>query len=74
MFLNKTYSTVSTGKNMSDTFPNQNGLKQGHVSSPLLFNSALEYNITMIQENQAGLKLNGVHQLLIYVDDVSIAG
>jgi hypothetical protein len=33
---------------------------------------SLEYAIRKIQENQLGLKLNGTHQLLVYVDDVSL--
>jgi hypothetical protein len=28
----------------------------------------------MVQENQMGLKLNGTHQLLVYVDDVCLLG
>jgi hypothetical protein len=41
MCLNETYSKVRIGKNLSDSFPVQNGLKQGNALSPLLFNFAL---------------------------------
>jgi hypothetical protein len=40
--------------------------------SPLLINFALEYAISKVQKNQAGLKLNGTHQLLAYSDDVNL--
>jgi hypothetical protein len=45
MCLNETYSKVRIGKHLSDSFPIQNGLKQGDALSPLLFNFALEYAI-----------------------------
>jgi hypothetical protein len=42
---NEMYSKVRIGKHLSDSFPIQNGLKQGDALSPLLFNFALEYAI-----------------------------
>jgi hypothetical protein len=49
-------------------FPIRNGLKQEYAFITMLFNSVLEYNIRIVQENQDGLKLNGTHQLLVYAD------
>jgi hypothetical protein len=74
MCLNGTYSKVHVGKNLSDTFPIQNGLKRGDTLLPLLFTSALEYAIRKVQENQVELKRNGKHQLLAYADDVTLLG
>jgi hypothetical protein len=38
----------------------------------MLFNFALECVITKVQQKQAGLRLNGSHQLLVYADNNNI--
>jgi len=48
MCLTETYNRVRVGKNVSDMFPIRNGLKQGDVLSPLLFNFALEHAIRRV--------------------------
>jgi hypothetical protein len=68
------YSKACVGKHWSDNFLIQNDLKQGDALSPIFFNFRLEYDITEVQENQVGLKLNGTHQLLVYADNVNLLG
>jgi hypothetical protein len=44
------HGKVHIGKNLSDNFPMQNGLKQGDSLSALLSNFTLEYAIRKVQE------------------------
>jgi hypothetical protein len=62
MSLNESYSEVHI-KHPSDTFPIQNGWKQGDALSSLLFNFALDHAIRRAKDNKLGLNLNGTHQL-----------
>jgi hypothetical protein len=59
---------------LSDTFPNQNGVRKRDALSPMLFNFSLEYAIRKVQGNQVGIKLNWSDQLLVYADDMNLLG
>ena len=74
MCLTETYIRIRVRRHLSDIFPIRNGLKQGDVLSPLLFNFALECAISGVQVNRDGVKINGRHQLPVYGDDVNILG
>jgi hypothetical protein len=72
MYLNETYNKVNEDKYLSDTFPAQNGLKQGDALSPLLFSLRLEFAIRKVQESQEALQLNGTHKYPVNADYISL--
>jgi hypothetical protein len=47
-------------------------LIQGDALRASLCNFVLEQAIRRVQVNQDGLKLNGIHQLLVYADYINI--
>jgi hypothetical protein len=55
-------------------FPFRKGLKQRDAFSPLFFNFDLEYATKTVHVNQEGLKLNGIHQLLVNADVINMLG
>jgi hypothetical protein len=74
MCLKEKYRFVRIGENLFDSFPIQNGLKQGDALSPVFFNFALEYAIRKVQENHEDLEWNETHLILVYADDVNLLG
>ena len=59
---------------MSDKFSIKNVFKQGHVLSSLLLKLCIILYHEEGTRKQDGWKLNGTHQVLVYVDCVNILG
>lgn len=51
MYSDGSCNKLHVGQSLSDTFLDQNGVKQLDVLSPLLFHPTLEYTVTKVQEN-----------------------
>jgi hypothetical protein len=60
---NKIYNSIVSIDKQSETWS---------TLLPLPFNFASEYIITNIQENQEGLDMNGIFQLLVYDEDANL--
>jgi hypothetical protein len=71
--LNETYSKVWIRRHLSDV-SNQDGMEQGAALLPIPFNFVLKYAFQRVQVNQDDLKLNGIHQFLVYADDNTLGG
>jgi hypothetical protein len=58
-------------RHLSDSFPDQNGLKQGDGLSSLRFSFGLECAFRKAKEISRIFLLNGAYQLLVYADSVN---
>jgi hypothetical protein len=65
--LNETYTKDRIGKHLCDVFAIQNGLKQGHALSPLLFNFASEYALKKKTRQHSSLLTIHYHLLAVGV-------
>ena len=52
MCMNETYSRIRVDRHLSDMLLMRNGLKEGDVLSPLLFNFPLDYTVKRVQVNK----------------------
>jgi hypothetical protein len=55
-------------------FPNRNGFKRGGALSPLLLNYSVDCAVRRVQVREEDLKLNGIHQVVVYGEDVNKFG
>ena len=68
-------ATVRTGHGTTDWFQIENGVRQGYILSPCLFNLYAEYIMRNagLEEAQAGIKIAGRNiNNLSYADDTTL--
>jgi len=64
-----------TSKDVSDTiYTPHKELAANEILLPYVNPSTSENAIRRVQVNQEGLKINGIHQLSVYVDDNILGG
>ena len=73
MCLNETCSIVQVGKYLTCFFYKE-WFETRRYFFAIAFHLCFRYAIRMIQVNQDDLKLNGTHQLLVYVDGINVVG
>jgi hypothetical protein len=75
MCLDETYSKACIGKRLYDVFSYSKWSKARRwLYLHYFLKFALEYAIRKVQENQAGLKLNGTHQLVVCPGNINLSG
>lgn len=70
--LHKSRVTVRVGRSISEAFSIHNGLKQGDVMPPLLFNVVMEYLVREMRQTARGGTPDKKVLLLPYADDLDI--
>ena len=69
----KVYVCTLDASKASDSFDTSNGVKQGGVLSPLLFNAYLDELILLLREQGVGCHMNGMFVgAFCYADDVTL--
>lgn len=72
MCISESKGKVKIGKEYTDTFDINTGVRQGDGLSPLLFNLALEEALKKTRNSEGGARLTEKINLLAFADDVAI--